>query len=518
MASTSTEISIERMQEQLSELVSVAPIAIYRRAHDTHLTTYHISHAIEEMTGYPAQSFLMGMGQHFIDIVHDDDKSALINSIDIAVKENQTWKIEYRVLTTNATIIWLSEQGKAHYNSDGKADYLDGFIIDISEKKEIELSLKLAKEEAERANAIKSLFLANMSHEIRTPMNAILGFSELLSYQDLEEKQKRYAQTITDNSKNLLLLIDDILDLSKIEAGKLELVLQAYPLESLATRLHNLFELHLEKKSLLFTIKGEDTLNLTINIDANRLEQIFINLLGNAIKFNNSGEITLSLHHEVIDNNYINLHLSLSDTGIGIADEDKKSIFNYFEQQTNHDYEKYRGHGLGLAITQQLTKLLGGTIRIEDNQPKGSLFKIILQNIEISSATITKEETTPLVVETSKKNILIVDDIEKNRHLIKELLITSKMDVLEASNGKEAITIAKQEKPDLILMDMQMPIMGGKEAMLTLKATAETQHIPIIAVTGDLVKQSYTDIGFDAFVSKPIKFRSLLNLIEEFTQ
>ena len=370
-----------------------------------------------------------------------------------------------------------------------------------------------SKENAETANKAKSEFLANMSHEIRTPMNAILGFAQILKKKISDEQYKDYLDIISSSGKNLLNIINDILDLSKIESGKLVLQYDAVNPHKIFEEIENIFSYQIREKGLKFIREIDPELPSGLILDEIRLRQILINLVGNAIKFTEKGHIKLSVSKEFVvsDKSQIDLCFHIEDTGIGIPENQQKKIFEAFIQQSGQSTRKFGGTGLGLAISKRLIEMMRGEITVESKEGEGTTFIVTLKNIDVSSLTLPDEnnlsdKNSEYIFESAK--LLIVDDIILNRKLIIELLSDKNIfELIEAANGKEAIELALQYKPDLIIMDMKMPVMDGFEAVTILKQKDETKDIPIIGLTASAMKgdrEKIISIGCDEYLSKPV--------------
>lgn len=381
--------------------------------------------------------------------------------------------------------------------------------------------LRMANAELARAARLKDEFLANMSHELRTPLTVILTFTEILRsglYGKLDARQERPLQAIEESGKHLLSLITDILDVSKIEAGKLELDISNVPIASVCRASVQLIEAQAKKKQLSVAVDLDP--NIThIRADERRLKQILVNLLGNAVKFTPSeGAIGLNVSGDVETQT---VRFVVWDTGIGIAEQDMGRLFQPFVQIDSSLTRHYQGTGLGLALVRRLTDLHNGTIAVESEVGKGSRFEVSLPWIEAAAgakngATL-EEKTATQSQNTTSARILIVEDNYSAVKPVSKFLTSLGYGVIEARDGAEAIHYAIEEQPDVILMDIQMPVMDGFEATRRIRANALTAEIPIIALTalampGDCERSLAA--GANAYVSKPLKLKDLAEVIE----
>ncbi len=389
---------------------------------------------------------------------------------------------------------------------------------DITERKETEVKLKCAKEDAEKANKSKSEFLANMSHEIRTPMTAILGFSELLATSDLNRKQAEYIDIIKNSGESLLYLIDEILDFSKIEAGKVIIDRRNFDLDNLLENIRDTTKVWIKDKNVELIIKKGDGVPQFLNGDPERLRQILRNLLNNAVKFTEEGEIrlTVKLRKELAP--WVSLSFIVSDTGIGISPDDTDKLFKSFSQIDSALSRKYEGTGLGLAITSKLVEMMGGLLDVESEEGKGTTF---LFTVNFGGASCADEEYShrkpsgELMNDLSDYSVLVVEDNSVNRMLFDYTLKREGFNVSTVVNGEEALEILNEQKFDLILMDIQMPGKDGVEVTREIRETSN-KNIPVIALTANAMKgdrEKYINLGLDDYLSKPIKKRVLINTV-----
>ncbi len=375
--------------------------------------------------------------------------------------------------------------------------------------------LAQAKKEAEDANSLKSEFLANMSHEIRTPINAIIGFTNLLEENIKTPRHRNYIQSVKSSSKLLLRVINDILDLSKVEAGKMHIQLAPTNLHDIATELHDIFLLKTRAKGLDFEVHIEDTLQRTLMLDEIRLRQILINLVSNAIKFTPRGSVRVDFK-AVTFKTHVNLVISVEDQGIGIPLDQQEGIFLAFTQQKGQINKEYGGTGLGLTIVKKLLALMDGEIDLKSTPGKGSVFTLTLKNVSISREEPLKPvEKIPAKVVFEPAVILLADDVESNRTLIKEYLQEMPFKLLQVGNGQEALALLENTSVDLVLMDIKMPVMNGLEAAKRVK---ERYKIPIIAMTASIIEaeDAHAEKVFDAFLEKPLSSALLMHTLRQY--
>ena len=383
--------------------------------------------------------------------------------------------------------------------------------VDMTERLEMENELHTAKESAEAASRAKSEFLANMSHEIRTPMNAIIGFTELLHEQIKEPRLNAYVKTIQSAGNSLLSLINNILDLSKIEAGKTVIEKTAVDPHDMFTELSDIFRIAMRNKGLDLILEIDPKIPDSLMLDAIRLRQVLFNLVGNAVKFTEQGYVRLKASTNNEDNAHskLDLLIDVEDTGIGIAEEQQERIFAEFTQSDHQDPQKFGGTGLGLSISRRLTQLMAGEITVKSQPGKGSTFSIYLQDVDVASVKPasfhSSQGFSDQEIHFSPAMVMVVDDIADNRDLISEIFAQTEIVVIEAKNGQEAIDAAREHVVDLILMDLRMPVVDGYQAAEQIKSFL---NVPIIALTASVMEDEHEQRVkselFDGYLRKPV--------------
>ncbi|MBU0925262.1 transporter substrate-binding domain-containing protein [bacterium] len=434
-------------------------------------------------------------------------------------------KIDYKLIWKIIAFALFILAGTIYWNRKLKLEILEKEKVQKELEKErnniqkLNIELEKAKNIAENIAKQKSEFLANMSHEIRTPMNSVIGFTEILEKEIENPLHQEYLHSIKKGGNSLLRIINDILDLSKIEAGKLEVKNESLNPKNMFLEIESIFHSKIISKNINFIVEIDETIPKFIIIDGVRIRQVLFNLIGNAIKFTEKGHIKLKVENIYKDDikSKIDLIFSVEDTGIGIDESNLKNIFNAFEQGNNQNVAKYGGTGLGLAICTKLVNMMNGEIKVQSEKNKGSIFTVILRDIPISSMEdkIVSQKLLASNIVFEKAQILVVDDIEENRKLVEASLKDFDIDLIMAQNGQEAIDKLRNINVDLILMDLRMPIMDGYESTNIIKNNDKLKHIPIIALTASVMGKDLEKVskfGFDGYLRKPV---ILDDLIEE---
>ena len=479
----------------------------------------------KDMIGYDDEELPNAFGT-FESRLHPEDHDRVMQAVkDYLYGPLDRYVVEFRFQHKDGSWRWILARGRALRDAEGKPYRMAGSHTDITEQKLAEEQLRHARLAAEAANRAKSAFLANMSHEIRTPMNGIIGMSELLLNTKLDPKQHEYLLMLKNSAESLLALLNDVLDFSKIEAGKMELDEQDFDLRHTIADTLLALGVRAMQKNLTLTHKVAEDVPVMLLGDDGRLRQILINLVGNAIKFTDRGEIIVRVRIESRALDKTTLHIEIHDTGIGISPDVQGRIFDAFTQAEATTSRRYGGTGLGLAICRDLVELMQGRIWVESEQGKGSTFHFTAvfgeakhDNIDQPSAP----STGPLLGLAEKTmKVLVVEDGRVNQLVAGKLLEERGHRVEIANNGQEAVEMVRDGNFDAILMDVHMPEMNGFQATAAIRQIEEKHggHIPIIAMTANALKgdrEQCIAAGMDDYVAKPIYSAELLHAVERF--
>jgi PAS domain S-box-containing protein len=518
------EQSLRKSEQRYRSLVSNIPGTIYRCALDENWTMHLISDAVEKLSGYPASDFINNRVRAFADIIVPEDNERITREILKAVEEKEPYEIEYRIMTRDGGIRWVFEKGRGIQDEkSGEVLWLDGAILDITERKRMEEELVQAREAAEAANRSKSEFLASMSHEIRTPMNAIIGMANLLSETSLTPEQQEYVQVFQSSGRNLLSIIDDILDISKVETGHLDLEEIDFDLIDVIERTCEIMALRAHEKALELTCHIKPDVPTLLMGDSARLRQILVNLIGNAVKFTEKGEVCVEVkkHQPWLERQEagaVELVFSIADSGIGIPPEKIHSIFDIFTQADSSTTRKHGGTGLGLTISKRLVELMGGQIWVESEDGEGSTFTFTA-GFGVQADVPGYVQPRPDGIQGLK--ILVVDDSTANRKLLEETLSRWGASVAVAENGEHGLSELKnvRETGDpyrLIMIDTRMPVMDGFELVGRLRRAEDVTAATVMMLTSDRRTRDLArcrELGITGYIVKPIKQAELLAAI-----
>ncbi len=404
-------------------------------------------------------------------------------------------------------------------SDEGDIEYLCGISVDITELKNAQIEMRDAREEALQAKEAQENFLANMSHEIRTPMNGVMGMSNLLLESPLNEVQKEYVQSIKESAENLLNIINDLLDFSKIKSGKFHIDAQDFNLADTVRKAIYPLQVKAQEKNLLLNCLIDTNVPETVTGDALRLQQMIINLTANAVKFTQDGSISIKLYPVSQIGEDMVLGVDVADTGIGIAAEKLDKVFELYTQSDKNTSRVYGGTGLGLAIVKQLAELQHGTVTVKSEVGKGSVFTLHIP-YKVKTQTVKKEVKQDSVQSglLAGLKILIAEDNLINQKVVVYTLKNQGAEVSVANNGKEAVDILSNDLHHLILMDLQMPEMDGYQATRHIRGTMQST-IPIIAMTADAMKgeaDKCIDAGMQDYISKPFEPKELFDKILQY--
>ncbi len=519
--------ALAKSEQRLHEIINLMPLPVFVK--DSQCRIVLMNFACEMQWGMKFSDLKNTTGSQFFPVEQItkflENDNAIFDSNNLVEFEEAVWNADLR----QNRIVHTYK--KPVLNEMGEPDYLIGISVDITENKEHEKMMLEAKVAAETLAQSKSDFLANMSHEIRTPMNGIIGLSQLALNKQLSPEIRDYLEKIYTSSVSLLAILNDILDFSKIESGKFVIEKTDFKLVTLLRNLHNLFSISAENKAIEFSIESDSNIPTNLVGDMARIQQILSNLLGNAFKFTEQGEIQLKLELLEHEQERVQLRFSVNDTGIGIAENDREKLCKPFSQVDASITRRFGGTGLGLAISHNMLQLMDSQFEIDSELGKGSSFSFNLwldvgsESAKVNNATVQhsvkKQGTLSLKLHEyagllAGSTVLVAEDNLINQQVVCEFLKLTKINVDVAQTGLEVLALLEQHTYDAILMDVNMPEMGGLEATTKIRSKEIYANLPIIALTAGVTseeQQKCLDIGMNYFIRKPVNPEELIRVL-----
>jgi len=465
----------------------------------------------------------------WLSLIHPDDLSEVSKKFNRHKESKEEYVVEYRVRCKNTSYKWIRSKGRIiEWNDDGKPLRMLGTHEDITKERLIQEELKekyeqlaILKQEAESANKAKSQFLGNLSHEIKNPLNGVITAIQLLQSSSLTEEQIKYVNLLKNSADSLVAIIDSLLDIAKLESVKMELCTEPFNLRETISSIYNNLLMAANMKGLEVGCYFDPKIDYEVIGDEIKLKQILTNLISNAIKFTNEGYISFRVRLLSDDENEQKIEFSVKDTGIGIPENCKPKIFQSFFQADLSNNKKYKGAGLGLAIAKQLAELMNGDIFYESTVGRGSTFYF--------TCTLKRQKSLDSLVEEEKKKehnrqltdkvVLCIEDDLINQEIMESIIIKRGYKYLAAYDGSEALEKLKENKVDLILMDIQLPGLNGYELTKIIRNMEDKKKIPIVAMTAYAMYEDRAkcmEAGMDDYISKPIDIEKLYDILEAY--
>lgn len=525
------DITRRKQAEQALEFIEARHARIIKASNDgfwewtAEQGGFAFSNRCWELLGYDEKDDTVNQGvdrlQAWRKRIHSEDVKLFDAALDRHIKHKEPFDVEYRIERRDGGWSWIRGRGYMEFDSQGQPSRMSGTNMSITELKQAEERVLLAKEQAESANRAKSEFLSSMSHELRTPLNAILGFSHLLeSDSSLNGKQRNSVAEIVKAGRYLLTLIGDVLDLAKIEAGRMEMSLEPVDPGLLLKECLSYVQSSADALFLQVSMSLADSEVLRVKADKTRLKQVFLNLMSNAVKYNKPhGRIIVS---SAVDREGI-LRINIEDTGLGVPESKRHELFQPF-CRLGAEQSEVEGSGVGLVITRELVEQMGGQIGFQRRHDGGSCFWLELPIIEAQklAASDTAPGQTTELIDCGPKKVLYVEDNEANQRLICQLFEHYKgIDIEIASDAFKGVFAARVSQPDLIILDINLPGMNGFEALDILRADSLTKNTPIIALSANAMthdKEKGLDAGFYAYLTKPLDVTQLIDVLNSIWQ
>ncbi len=505
-------------EEQYRTLVANLPGVVYRCALDETWTMAFMSDAVESVLGYPASAFVGNAGLAFVDVIDANDRARVEESVHEALEAGLPWQIDYRVRHRDGRLLWLHERGRGVRDEHGNVMWLDGVLIDVTERRELETDLRRSRDEAERAARSRADFLARMSHELRTPMNAIIGLTELALADGVEPPTDGRLEDALMAARSMLRSIDDLLDLSRIDAGAITLARSPFRVSDAVTRVVAMMQPKALRRGL--TLAADVDADVEIIGDRGRFEQIITNLLSNALKFTEQGRVDVHARAVHADADTVRVEIEVVDTGPGIGTDptEIEALFSPFAQADISGTRTHGGVGLGLTLARRIARAMNGDVRAAPG-PDGGTRASVRVTAPRASEQHRAHDALPEVSDLSGMRCLLVDDNDLNRRVARAFLGRAGVAVTEASEGREALAQALNETFDVVLMDLHMPGMDGFEAIRKLRMLPEHRTTPIVTLSALVSiedRRRANAAGASAHIAKPIvaqDFYSTLSII-----
>ncbi|GAA3923766.1 PAS domain S-box protein [Hymenobacter algoricola] len=506
------EDALRRREEKYRGIIENMNLGLVEMNLDRWVT--FTNQAFCDITGYAREEFT---GQHIMSVLLSPEDMARTQERDQRRQRGESETYELAITAKNGQPKWLLISAAPLYDDHRQVYGSIGIALDITHQKRLEHHLRAAKEQAEESARAKELFLANMSHEIRTPMNAILGMGQLLAKTPLDAGQQTYLRAIATSGENLLVILNDILDLSKIGASQLQIESIGFSVPGLLRQIEKSLHFKAEEKGLCFRIEVDEELPTVLLGDPYRITQVLLNLAGNALKFTEKGSVTVACELVRANATAVEMRFRVTDTGIGIDADYLVDIFKEFSQEDSSVTRKFGGTGLGLSISRQLVNLMGGEITIESQKHRGTCSHFTL-TLPVGTPADLPQKT--FITDGARarllgRHILLVEDNYFNRQIAKGFLHNAGLLVQEAENGAAAVELARQHRFDAVLMDVQMPLMNGLEATAYLRQQLGLTT-PVIALTANAIKgerERCLQAGMNDYLAKPFQEEDLLKIL-----
>ncbi len=495
------------------------------------MTSVSWSQEFRRMIGYKDITDFPDRLESWSELLHPEDHDRVLRAFQDTVADysgRTTYDVQYRLRVKSGEWRWYHAQGRLIRRKDGTPRSYIGMFVDITERVRKDEALRDALEQARAASEAKTTFLSHMSHDIRTPINGIMGMTEIaLRHQEDPEMVKDCLNKIDSSSRHLLSLVNDVLDLSRVEAGKTNINHEPFDLRALIDNCRSIIQGQLAGRNVDFVVNEENVTHYRFVGDELHIRQIFINILGNSVKFTKKGRISMGVRELEYKDGVSRMQFEFADTGIGMSQEFLPRLFDAFAQEEDDSRTTYKGTGLGMAITKDFTEMLGGTVKVRSKPGEGTCFTVELP-LQVDIAAMDEQAESgahePAAVDLSGMTILVAEDNEINMEIAVMFLEEAGARVLQAWNGLEAVDMFRASAPgdiSMILMDVMMPEMNGLEASREIRSLErpDAESIPIIAATANAFEEDVRktrEAGMNAHVSKPLDIDELLRTLSYF--